>query len=216
MSMTNFSLDNQLLVLAGVYDSLHAALLKIDSALDTTPAPCTMLVVIGAVMTAAGIVPCVHVWSFVQYDWADPAIFKVSTLSPHSKIGDHNAFPMCSFGHIENVGIPHPHNDDPGKENCLKHMEGIWQVVEFRNIGYQQFILDPKDMFIENPTCSRATGANQNTFSRFGSTLITSIENGFRASRDGAANKSRARVQKAEDGGSGQNVPGGLASWQNV
>jgi hypothetical protein len=65
------------------HDSLHAALLKIDSALvvNTTSAPCAIVVVIGAVATAAGIVPCV--WWFVLYDWADPAIFKVFTQPPH-------------------------------------------------------------------------------------------------------------------------------------
>jgi hypothetical protein len=41
------------------YDRLYAALLKIDLALDTTPAPSAIVVVIGAVVTAAGIVPCV-------------------------------------------------------------------------------------------------------------------------------------------------------------
>ncbi|KAF8233689.1 hypothetical protein L208DRAFT_1377177 [Tricholoma matsutake] len=146
--------SKMLLTLAGAYDSLHAALLKINSALDMTPAPCTILVVIGTIMTAAGIILCVHVWSFIQYDWADPAIFKASAcnlnskyvsflLSSHipaflvfitswsggirkaSEIGDHNAFPMHSFGHVENVGIPHPCNDDLGKENCSKRMEGI-------------------------------------------------------------------------------------------
>jgi hypothetical protein len=66
------------------YDSLYAALLKIDSASDTTPASSAVVVVVGAVATAAGIVPCV--WWFVQYDCADPAIFKVFTMLPHSVV----------------------------------------------------------------------------------------------------------------------------------